>query len=108
MAENQIDRPRDPMKEFQAKLSAKLRDDIAGMLPADFLGDMARPAVEELFFKKREGNAGYGRVEPLPPYFVEEVGRHARPLIDRMIVEFISAGDEQIKRAIAEYISDKN
>jgi len=100
-----------PLKEFYERLAAKLRDDIGGMLPDEVLNQLVAKAVEEEFFKPRTVRVGghYSTVtEERPSWFVEEVGKAAKPLVEAMVKDYVAEHTDEIKKAGAEFRSPQN
>ena len=103
--------PPDPMQAFQERVKEKLRDDIAGMLPDEALAQLVQRAVDEEFFKKRTvkvGGAYSSATEERPSWFVQEVTKVAKPLLEAMVRDYVAEHTEVIKKAVDEFLSSQN
>lgn len=97
----------DPMRDFQEKLQARIRDDIAQLLPDDAVADLVKKAVEKTFFEPRVINEGYGRQTEHPSWFIEAVTKAAEPAIARAVADRLSENNKHVERVINEFL-DQN
>ena len=105
---NAVTKPVDPMREFQEKIVAKVREDIAKMLPKEAIEQLVQRAVDEAFFKDREHKDGYGHVSREPSYFVEAIAEAAEPLMKASIERFIIARSDIIDKALEKFLDEKS
>lgn len=101
-----VDIKRDPMKEFQDKVTEKLRDNIRDMLPQDVLDTLVNRAVDETFFKDRVITGRYGNDDRKPSWFVEQVTRSAQGYIEAEVNKFIDERKDVIDKALSEFLSE--
>lgn len=112
MSDNLPTRPGDPMAEFKAKLEAKVREDIAELLPETAVAELVKKAVEDVFFAPRvevENRGSYHerRIEK-PSWFIEAVAKEAKPLLDAAVNKFVAEHQVEIDKAVAEYLTPQN
>lgn len=98
-----------PMETFQNKITEKLRSDIGSMLPDEVLQGLVKKAVDEHFFKERKetSSSGYHTITK-PSWFVEEVGKHAQPLIEKAVSEYVKNNKEVMEKALSDFFATQN
>ena len=99
--------PADPMKAFQARVIDKLKADIGSMLPDEVLKGLSQKAVDDTFFKERvEGDSWNKRQRP--SWFVEEISKLARPMLEAEVKRFVKENHEVIQKAVNSFLSQNN
>ncbi len=93
-----------PMKEFQDRVTEKLRKDIGEMLPDNVLADLVQRAVNEQFFKPCIVESRFHK-ETKPSWFAEEVTNIARPIIRETVQAYVNNNHDAIKKAVEEFLS---
>ena len=99
---------KDPMQEFQDKLKAKVREEIADLLPDEAVQRLVESAVRDTFFKPREVKVGYSGTELHPSWFVEEVAKAAKPMLRVMVESYVKKNSGIIKQAMNDFLSTQN
>lgn len=102
---NAVDRPRDPMQEFQDKLRSNVRDQIRDLLPEEAVSKLVEKAVEDTFFAPRKVDEGYGRVKEHPSWFIAEVTKAAEPILRKAVEDYVATNKEVVDKALADFLS---
>lgn len=100
-----------PMQTFEAKVKTKLKETIADMLPDDALDGLVQKAVEEEFFKPTRRNLGTDyqpRWEEAPSWFMQEVAKLAKPIIDARVKKEFDLRKSAIEKAIDGFCKAQN
>ncbi len=99
--------PVDPMVQFQADLTKRIREDIKDLLPEGALLELVKKAVEQEFFQPKIKKDQYGRVEAAEPsWFVKEVVKRAEPLMIRLVTDTFAEHDELIEKVIKNFLDE--
>jgi hypothetical protein len=96
-----------PLQAFQERVSEKIRKDIGEMLPEDVVKALFDKAVDETFFKPRTISSGYDRKE-LPSWFIEEITKAGKPILEKAIVDYVETHKEVIQTAISQFLTAQN
>lgn len=96
----------DPMAEFQAQLQERVRNDIRDLLPADAVAALVQRAIDDEFFKPRQVQDGSwgSRTKEVPSFFVEEVVKAAKPIIEAAVAKFVAEHPEAIEKVIKDFL----
>lgn len=94
-----------PMEAFQEKLKAKMRDDIASLLPDDVVASMVQKVINDEFFAKKTVRTNPNSwndhsTKELPTPFQEAVMIAAKPIIDDHVKRIIAENAERIAAQI--------
>lgn len=99
----------DPMQAFRQRVLEKLRADIGSMLPDSALDGLVQQAVKDQFFAERKTMDSYGRVqETKPGWFVEEVAKLAKPIVDKHVQHWVADNRNILEDAIKKFLADQN
>ncbi len=96
-----------PVEQFQTRILDKLKADIGGLMPDEVLRGLMTRAVEEQFFKTRTVKDGYNTVEK-PSWFVEEVGKHAKPIIEQITRDWLEVNKSKIAEGLEKFLEAQN
>lgn len=98
----------DPMKDFQDKLQARVRDDIRELLPQDAVAGLVKKAVEDVFFTPRkEKEPGWnGREITRPSWFVEAVTEAAKPIIKEAVEQFVAKHPLKVEQVLKDFLDE--
>jgi hypothetical protein len=103
---NQVAVKTDPMTAFQEQLRERVRNDIRDLLPEDAVAGLVKQAVDAEFFKARRIDEGYGRWSEKPSWFVEEVVKAAKPIIEAAVQKTVADNPAVVEKAIKEYLDE--
>lgn len=108
--QNAVVENKNPMEEFKDKISSKIREDIAGLIPEDVIKQLIERAVEEQFFKPRIENDPYNHYnkKEKPSWFVELVVKHSEEYIKEEIKRYAEENKEVIKMAMHSFLQENN
>lgn len=93
---------------FQQNIIDKLRADIGAMLPDAALDELVKRAVDETFFKERRIPQSYGRDEIKSSWFVSEIAKQAKPVLDTIIREWVKENEDVLKEAVSKFLDEQN
>jgi hypothetical protein len=93
--------------EFEQKILERLRNDIRELLPEAALRRLVERAVDETFFKERRIDRGYGNVDVKPSWFVEEIAKTAKPLVQAAVDRFVDERHDLIQQAIDRFVTEQ-
>lgn len=98
---------KDPIKEFQNNVIAKMRGEIRGLLPDDVLQELMVKAVNSNFFEKRsivEGSGYHQKTIEKPSWFEEAVHDLAKPLLEEHVRKFMEDNKEKIDESLKDLL----
>ena len=103
-----------PIKEFQEKIAAKVREDVAGMLPEEAIAQLAGQAIKDIFFEPRtikikDPHQSWGdRMidKHIPSYFNEAIAEAAKPLVKEMAEKLVKQHKKVIHAHLEQLYSD--
>lgn len=105
---NEITTNKSPLDGFQDRVRDKLKADIGSMLPDDVLSQLTQRAVDEQFFKERREARQFGPDVIKPSWFVEEVARVSKSILEAHIETFVAENKDAIQKGLDEYLSQQN
>lgn len=93
-----------PLESFNERVQAKLRDDVAGMLPDELLKAMVEKATQSLFFERKTERRekswnNYETIE-LPSAFEKAVMEAVKPIIQAQVAAVVEARMPEIVAAV--------
>lgn len=97
----------DPLAEFKARVADKLAKDIGEMLPPEALAVMVQQAVEKTFFEDREIHQQYGSPTFEPSWFIYEVAKASKPILQKLVADFVAENEDILKKAVTEFLDEK-
>jgi len=104
---NDVAKPKDPMQEFQEKLQARVRADIADLLPESAIEALVQKAIDSEFFTEERYNAGssyHPEWRHRPSAFQRAVTDAARPMIEKEVARIVELKMADIEKAVADAI----
>lgn len=104
---SEVTKPMTPMEDFQFRVVEKLKVDIGSMLPDEVLQGLTQKALNETFFQPRVMGEGWNKKES-PSWFVEEVTRLAKPLLEAEVKRFVDENQEVLKTALNTFLTQNN
>jgi hypothetical protein len=103
-AMNQLTTPGNPMEDFQKRVLEKLQSDIGSLMPPEALEALIQKAVEKTFFEERIIKGDYGRIEHRPSWFVEELTKLGRPLLEAAVKKHVEDNKDTINAGINKFL----
>lgn len=97
----------DPLADFKARVADKLAKDIGEMLPDDALATMVQQAVEKTFFEPRRVHERYGADTFEPGWFVAEVAKVSKPILERIVADFVAENKPILEKALTDFMDEK-
>jgi len=97
-----------PMEDFQTRVLKKVREDIGKMLPDEVVESLVQRAIDEQFFQPRKVYRSYGGHDEEPSWFIKEVTRLSKPLIESYVAAHIKEHEPAIKKAVEQFLSTQS
>lgn len=100
----------DPMKDFQEKVSKKVREDIANLLPEEAIKALFDKAIDDIFFKATpELRNSYNNVtqKAEPSWFHKALVESAKPLIEAEIKRRVDEFKPEIEAVVKEHLTQQ-
>ncbi len=95
----------DPMQGFQNRVLQKIRDDIGKMLPDEVVEGLVQRAIDEEFFRPVKVYSQYGNDKEEPSWFIKEVTKLSKPVLEKYIAEHVKEREKDIKKVIDEFLT---
>jgi len=97
----------DVMKDFKTKLSDKIRADIGSLLPEEAISKMIEQCIQQEFFDPIVTGNYYNKEEK-PSWFVSEVKKAIKPLLEQSVQTYVDTHKDKIKKAVDDLVKQEN
>lgn len=100
----------DVVQDFKDKIVSKIREEISSLLPDEAINQLVEKATKDIFFEPRKitEDGWSGRTKDAPSWFIEEVTKYARPLLEKEVKKYVEDNKEVFEKAMKEFFDQNN